>query len=163
MEEEVNSGAMERWVRVCRSWEEEAEADREFWMRFSPEERVGLVEPADPEHTRFLAFLSTRGIRALLCGVHAIAFYSKPRYCETLQVFVDVVAESVARHAADKSIEIVTTIPVVTFEEAWSQRVAGTFRGERVYFVSRQHLHRSRKASTELYASWDAELLSSFL
>jgi hypothetical protein len=32
------------WVRRCRSFEEEAEADREFWARLSPEERVGAVE-----------------------------------------------------------------------------------------------------------------------
>lgn len=34
----------EIWVRKCSSWEEEAEADREFWARMSPGERVETVE-----------------------------------------------------------------------------------------------------------------------
>jgi hypothetical protein len=31
-------------LRRCRSFAEEAEADREFWARFSPDERVAIVE-----------------------------------------------------------------------------------------------------------------------
>lgn len=34
----------EIWVRKCSSWEEEAEADREFYARMSPGERVEAVE-----------------------------------------------------------------------------------------------------------------------
>lgn len=32
------------WLRRCRSFAEEAEADREFWAQFSPDERVAMVE-----------------------------------------------------------------------------------------------------------------------
>jgi hypothetical protein len=32
------------WLRRCTSFAEEAEADREFWARFSPDERVAIVE-----------------------------------------------------------------------------------------------------------------------
>jgi hypothetical protein len=35
---------MEVWVRRCRSFEEEARADREFWARMSGEERVEALE-----------------------------------------------------------------------------------------------------------------------
>jgi hypothetical protein len=30
------------WARVCRSFEEEAAADREYWAEFTPDERVAL-------------------------------------------------------------------------------------------------------------------------
>ena len=35
---------MERWVRTCASFDEEREADREFWARVTPDERVSAVE-----------------------------------------------------------------------------------------------------------------------
>lgn len=34
----------EIWVRKCSSFAEEAEADREFWARLTPDERVAVVE-----------------------------------------------------------------------------------------------------------------------
>ena len=35
---------MDPWVRRCASFDEEREADREFWARLSPDERVAVVE-----------------------------------------------------------------------------------------------------------------------
>jgi hypothetical protein len=35
---------VEIWVRKCSSFEEEAAADREFWARMSPGERVAAVD-----------------------------------------------------------------------------------------------------------------------
>ena len=35
---------MEIWVRKCSSFEEEQEADREFWAKLTPEQRVAAVE-----------------------------------------------------------------------------------------------------------------------
>jgi hypothetical protein len=32
------------WLRRCSSFEEEADADIDFWSRFSPDERVGVLE-----------------------------------------------------------------------------------------------------------------------
>jgi hypothetical protein len=32
------------WLRRCSSFEEEVEADRDFWACFSPDERVGVLE-----------------------------------------------------------------------------------------------------------------------
>jgi hypothetical protein len=36
---------MKPWLRICASFEEEAEADREYWQQFSPTERVALIDP----------------------------------------------------------------------------------------------------------------------
>jgi hypothetical protein len=35
---------MEIWLRRCESFEEEQEADAEFWSRFTPDERVSILE-----------------------------------------------------------------------------------------------------------------------
>lgn len=35
---------MKLWVRKCSSFEEEAEADRDFWRSMTPDERVAVVE-----------------------------------------------------------------------------------------------------------------------
>jgi hypothetical protein len=35
---------VETWVRTCASFEEEREADRQFWARLTPDERVAAVE-----------------------------------------------------------------------------------------------------------------------
>jgi len=32
------------WIRKCTSFEEERQADFEFWARFTPDERVAIVE-----------------------------------------------------------------------------------------------------------------------
>ena len=32
------------WLRRCQSFAEEANADREYWAQFTPDERVGIVE-----------------------------------------------------------------------------------------------------------------------
>ena len=35
---------MEIWLRRCASFDEEQEADAEFWSRFTPDERVSILE-----------------------------------------------------------------------------------------------------------------------
>ncbi|MCA1734014.1 MAG: hypothetical protein LC732_10490 [Acidobacteria bacterium] len=35
---------MDIWLRRCASFAEEAEADAEFWRRFTPGERVSILE-----------------------------------------------------------------------------------------------------------------------
>jgi hypothetical protein len=104
---------VERWVRVCRSWEEEAEADREFWMRFSGEERVGIIDTlktqwsdmtGEMKPTRdqadFLGCLNHQGVRALLVGAHAVAFHAKPRFTGDIDIFVEPSEENARRVVA---------------------------------------------------------------
>jgi hypothetical protein len=35
---------VERWVRKCASFDEERQADRGFWARLTPDERVEALE-----------------------------------------------------------------------------------------------------------------------
>ncbi len=101
---------MERWVRVCTTWEEEAAADREFWLRFSPEERVAIVDTLKEQWTAmtgkmkptadqadFLGCLSRHGVRALLVGAHAVAYHAKPRYTGDIDIFIEASEENAQR------------------------------------------------------------------
>ncbi len=41
---------MDIWVRKCSGFEDERRADREFWARMSPDERVAVVEQLRREY-----------------------------------------------------------------------------------------------------------------
>lgn len=101
---------MERWARVCTTWEEEAEADREFWLRFTAEERVAIVDTlreqwstmtGQMKPTRdqadFLGCLVRHDVRALLVGAHAVAFHAKPRYTGDIDILVEPSEENALR------------------------------------------------------------------
>jgi hypothetical protein len=99
------------WFRSCASFEEEAEADREYWQRFSSEEKVAQMEELrdhwaqvsnesqrpNRDHVRFLAALARHDVRALIVGAHALAFHAKPRYTKDLDLFVEATPENAAR------------------------------------------------------------------
>lgn len=101
----------ELWFRKCASWEEEAEADREYWAQFTPNEKVALIEdlknrwllmardatPPNRDQIEFMACLNRCGVRSLIVGAHAIAFHTKPRYTEDFDVLVEPSAENAKR------------------------------------------------------------------
>lgn len=104
---------MNVWFRRCTSFEEEAEADREFWLQYSPEERVALVEEIRKEwadmtnasqpskdQREFLLLLRQHDVRALVVGAHALAFHAKPRYTKDIDIFVDASEENARRIVA---------------------------------------------------------------
>ena len=101
---------MKPWLRICASFEEEAEADREYWQQFSPVERVALIEQMreewaamtdEPKPNRdqidFVKLLTKHGVRALIVGAHALGFHARPRYTKDLDIFVDPSLENAER------------------------------------------------------------------
>lgn len=93
---------MKPWLRICTSFEEEAEADREYWQQFSPTERVALIEQMrqewaamtnEPKPNRdqvdFVKLLAKHCVRALIVGAHALGFHARPRYTKDLDIFVE--------------------------------------------------------------------------
>lgn len=173
-------------MRVCTSWEEEAEADREFWLRFSPEERVALMDTmrgdwaelnGQPKpargHVELLRCLSRRAVRVLVVGPHALAFHTKPHYTDQLALFVEATEENTARLRSaledigrsdmGLQVEIATSIDGVTFEDAWRNRVEASYAGVRMSFIGANELLRHKDASTSLQDRADAELLRRFV
>jgi hypothetical protein len=177
------------WLRRCASFEEEAEADREYWSGFAPDERVALIadlrqewntmnnanEPPSRDFKDFLELLTKHDVKALIIGAFAVAFHAKPRFTKDLDIFVEATPDNAERllRAIDafgfgtlgltvddfaprritqlgyppNRIDLVTSIDGVTFEDAWSSRVAGKYGGVAVWYIGREALVRNKTAA----------------
>jgi hypothetical protein len=99
------------WLRRCASFEEEAQADREYWSAFSADERVALIadlrqewnamngvnEPPSRDFTEFVDLLAQHDVTALIIGAFAVAFHAKPRFTKDLDIFVEATPENAER------------------------------------------------------------------
>lgn len=99
------------WFRKCASFEEEAQADREFWAQFSADEKVALIEELkresamiantsyipSPDHVEFVACLNRQAARFLIIGAHAVAFHAKPRNTKDFDVLIEPTRENAKR------------------------------------------------------------------
>ena len=119
--------------------------------------------PSDP--AAFLATLNARGVRALIIGATAVAFHAKPRYTQHVDVLVEDTAETAALVRAPREFGaggiVTASIPGVTFEEAWPNRVAGTFQDVPVFYISRDDLIRAKEASARPIDRFDVCMLRS--
>jgi len=102
---------MSVWLRRCASFAEEAEADRDYWSRFAPDERVALIadlrrewntmngidETPSGDFTDFLKVLAQYEVKALIIGAFAVAFHAKPRFTKDLDIFVEATSENAVR------------------------------------------------------------------
>jgi Nucleotidyl transferase of unknown function (DUF2204) len=122
------------------------------------------------------ACLNARSVRAVVVGGHALAFHGRPRFTKDLDVFVEpspanarnLVAaledfgfgglgltledfatpgKIVQLGVAPNRIDLLTAIDGVTFEEAWSGRVAGRFGAQMVYYLGRQEFIKNKRAA----------------
>ena len=153
------------WLRRCASFTEEAEADREYWSYFTPDERVGLIadlrqewrrmngidETPRRDFTDFLKVLAEHQVKALIIGAFAVAFHAKPRFTKDLDIFVEATPENAERTTQlgypPHRIDLVTSIGGVTFAEAWASRVAGNYGGVDVWYIGRDALIRNKTAA----------------
>lgn len=99
------------WLRRCASFEEEAEADRDYWSSFAPDDRVALIadlrhewntmnginENPSRDFTDFLDLLTQQDVKALIIGAFAVAFHAKPRFTKDLDIFVEATPENAQR------------------------------------------------------------------
>jgi predicted nucleotidyltransferase len=179
---------MKVWLRVCKSWEEEAAADREYYQSFTPDERVamiddlhrqwekinGMVETENRDFRHLLTALNKHGVRYVIVGGYAFAFHVKPRYTKDLDIFVEPTEENAVRVLSALAefgfgelrlttrdfeegqivllgvephrIDLITRIAAVSFEDAWSSRMQGTYMKVPVQYIGREALMRNKAA-----------------
>jgi len=92
------------WLRKCASFEEEEEADREFWAQMTGDERVEALEQMRQdawmitgerlEGLRRTVRVLGRNVRFLVLGGYAFAFHARPRYTKDLDIFVEPTPEN---------------------------------------------------------------------
>lgn len=122
------------------------------------------------------ACLNARGVRALIVGGYAVAFHAKPRYTKDIDVLIEPSAENAARLVdalndfgfgglglttedftklgnviqlgyPPNRVDVLTAITGVTFDDAWSSRVAGMYGSEAVFYIGRDALARNKAAA----------------
>ncbi|HEX6750326.1 MAG TPA: nucleotidyltransferase [Longimicrobium sp.] len=135
---------------------------------------MGLSLPQD--FKEFLSLLRSHGVRYLLIGGHAVAYYGYPRATGDLDVWIAVDPENAARTVEairefgfdtpqlsvgffleDRSmvrmgepplrIEVLTVVSGIEFDEAYSERESVILDGEEVSLISLRDLLRNKRAS----------------
>lgn len=135
-----------------------------------------------------LAFLTEHRVEYLIAGGHAVAFHGYPRLTEDLDLFVRADGENATRlmaaldafgfggvglTAADfvaddrviqlgrapNRVDLLTRLWGVTFDDAWTHKVAGTLDGIPVWILDRAHLIQNKRATARPQDLADAAAL----
>ena len=122
------------------------------------------------------ACLRRRNVKALIVGGYAVAFHGQPRFTKDIDVFIEASPANADRLLAALSdfgfgalgltaddfstpgkivqlgvapnrVDLLTVIDGVTFDEAWSGRVAGHYGDQAVDYIGRAELVRNKRAS----------------
>ena len=107
----------------------------------------------------------------MIVGAYAVAFHAQPRYTEDFDILVEAThenGEAIVRALDDfgfaelklpNRIDFLTSIVGIDFAEAWSRRVAATFEGVPVHYLSKPDLIRSKEAAGRPKDLMDLEFL----
>jgi predicted nucleotidyltransferase len=135
-----------------------------------------------------LALFQSKGVEFLVVGGHAVAFHGYPRLTEDLDLFVRPDVDNGSRvvdalvdfgfgsldlkpsdfEAKDRVIQLgrrpnrvdlITNLYGVTFDDAWSRRVAASLDGVSVWMISRDDLIRNKRATGRPRDAVDADAL----
>ena len=124
----------------------------------------------------FIELLNSRGVEYVLVGAYAMAYHSRPRYTEDIDILIRPSPENAARVEAvirafsftslglcvadfieeqrviqlgrpPNRIDLLTSISGVTFEEVWHGRLFADLDGLPVSFLSKDCLIKNKRAS----------------
>jgi len=84
---------MEKALTKFRSFEEAERADRDFYKKLTPQERLAILlellnHALSNDSKEFIASLNSRGIEYLIVGAHALAFHASPRFTGELDILI---------------------------------------------------------------------------
>ena len=103
-----------------------------------------------------LAALNDNQVEYLVVGALAVAFHGYPRYTDNLDVLIRAIPGHL--HVPPR-VNLMTSIPGVSFDDAWAGRSSGAVDGIPVYFIGRDALLRSKESTGRDRDSADAEEL----
>jgi len=144
---------------------------------------------ANSDFKELLSIFNDKGVRYLVVGGYAVMKYAEPRYTKDIDLWIKADKTNAASvFQALRSfgaplvglteddfahegyfyqmgvppvrIDILMSIPALTFDEAWHRRVEVDLEGILVPFISKQDLIASKLASGRPQDLIDAELLS---
>lgn len=122
----------------------------------------------------FVALLNSRKIKFLLVGGYAVAYHGLPRFTEDIDFLIETAPENAALVAAavndfgfpefkpddfrkpetiiqlgraPNRIDLLTSVTVVSFEEAWKTKIQTNLDGLPVWVISKELLVRNKLAT----------------
>lgn len=145
-----------------------------------------------PDQLDLLSVFHAHGVRFLIVGGHAVNIYTEPRYTNDLDVLVSgdevnghAVYAALAQFGTPLAgvtvqdfihkptqyfqvgvpparVDVLQSIPAVSFEEAWERATIVTINGHRERFLSREDLIRNKLAAGRPKDLVDADELRKF-
>lgn len=129
-----------------------------------------------PDWSEFIGLLFAHRVRFIVVGAHALAAHGRPRATQDIDILVEPTAENAGRVCAALAdfgfrdlegaaeelaqpermatlgnpplrIDLMTSIDGVTFEQAWSGRLAAKFGEHEVAFLGLREFLKNKRAS----------------
>jgi hypothetical protein len=142
----------------------------------------------EKDFKEFIALLNKNNVRYLITGGFAYSFYAEPRFTRDIDILIDSTEANAERvlsaiqgfgftdidlgtqdflesgqviqlGIAPLRIDLLTSIKGILFSEAWKKRTTGQYGDIQVFFISKEDLIKSKKASGRKQDLVDAEKL----
>jgi hypothetical protein len=157
------------------------------WKRFEPSIIVGGAM-LNQDFKEFIQLLNNNHVRYLVVGGYAVALHGYPRYTKDMDIWVELKAANAKRIVktleqfgfgslglkesdflvedqiiqlgyAPNRIDILTTLPGVSFRECYDKHLVVEIEGVKVNFIDLDSLRKNKKASGRLQDLADLEKL----
>ena len=141
------------------------------------------------DYEELLRLFNKNKVKYCIIGAYAVAFYSRPQYTKDMDILVEPSLENAKRivkslgefgfkslglKESDFSrkgkiiqlgyepvrIDIIMSIAGCSFKEAWQEKAVGTYGRQKVFFIGKKALLKSKLASGRKQDRADAGLLS---
>jgi hypothetical protein len=136
----------------------------------------------------FIQLLNDNQVHYLVVGGYAVALHGYPRYTKDIDIWIELTQENATRMVetlaqfgfaalglkesdflvadqviqlgyAPNRIDIITTLPGITFKDCYDQRLLVEIDGVKVDFIDRENLRKNKKATGRLQDLADLEKL----
>ena len=153
-------------------------------------ERSEARAAGSPDFKDLLHAFSESGVKYLIVGAYAVAFYTEPRFTKDLDLWVEPTPENAARvwkalaafgapvndlsiadlcnselifqvGVAPNRVDVLMGIEALAFPAAWRRKRRGTYLGVPVYFIGIEDLIRAKRAAGRLQDRLDVQRLLS--
>ena len=142
----------------------------------------------EKDYEEFLKLLNRHRIQYCIVGAYAVAFHARPRYTKDIDILIEVSKDNARKmvQALDEfgfgdlelteedfleegliiqlgyepvRIDLLTAISGCTFKEIWDNKEFGDYGAEKVIFIGKEELIKSKKAAGRTQDAADLELL----